>query len=132
MFYTLVFQFIILHIALQSINFGNGVADGSSGHEVHTTPVVLALQIAALDEQVDCLGGTADIPQAGHVHGRLEGQILELMAFVDKQGVHAQIRKVHGPVFLPCSGKQGIVAFLHFFSLFLQLLDRGPSALRSL
>ena len=29
MFYTLVFQFIILHIALQSINFGNGVADGS-------------------------------------------------------------------------------------------------------
>ena len=29
---------------------------------------------------------------------------------------------------MPCPGKQGIVAFLHFLALFLKLLDGGPSA----
>ena len=128
MFNILVFQFIILHVALQGINFGNGIADGSPCHEVHTAPVVLTLQITTLDEQIECLGGSGNIAEAGDIHGSLEGEILELVAFVDKQGIHAQIREIHGPVFLPSSGKQGIVAFLHFLALFLKLLDGGPSA----
>ena len=129
MFNILVFQFIILHIALQSINFGNGIAYGRPGHEVYTTAIVLALQIAALDEQIERLGGAGNIAEAGDIHGGLESEILELVAFVDKQGIHAQIRKIHGPVFLPCPGKQGIVAFLHLLALFFKLLDGGPSAL---
>ena len=50
------------------------------------------------------------------------------MGLVDEQGVHAQIREVHGPVFLPGSGKQCLIAFLHFLSLLFELLDGGPSA----
>ena len=129
-FNILVFQFIVLHIALQGIDFGNGVADGCSGHEVHAAPIVLALQIAALDEQVESLGGTGDIPQAGDVHRGLKGQILELVGFVDEQRVHTQIRKVHIFIFFACRGDQFLVAGFHLLPLLFQLLDGGPPACR--
>ena len=50
------FQLVKLQIALQRIDFGNGIADGRSGHEVHATAFMLLLQIAALDEHIQSLG----------------------------------------------------------------------------
>ena len=55
-FNIFVFQFVILHIALQGIYFGNGIADGRTRHEVYAAPIVLSLQITALDEQIEGLG----------------------------------------------------------------------------
>ena len=93
---------------------------------------MLALQVAAFDEQVQCLCGAGDVSQAGYVHGGLIGQILELVGFVHKERVHAQVREVHGLVFLAGTGKQSFIAGFHFLALLFQLLDGGPSALRSL
>ena len=50
------------------------------------------------------------------------------MAFVNKQGVHAQVAEVHGAIFFSRAGKQLRIPGFHFFPLLFQLLDRGPPA----
>ena len=126
----LVFQLLILHIALQGIDFGNGVADRRSGHEVHAAPIVLALQVATLDEQIERLGGTGDVAEAGDVHCGLKSQIFELMTFIHKERVHPQIRKVHILVFLACRSDQFLVAVFHLLPLLFQLFDGGTTTCR--
>ena len=57
-------QFLVLHIPLQGIHFRDGVADGGAGHKIHAPAILLALQIAALDEEIQRLCAAGDVPQA--------------------------------------------------------------------
>ena len=56
MVYLLFLQLLVLHIPLEGINLCDSVADGSAGHEIHAAPVMLPLEVAALDEEVESLG----------------------------------------------------------------------------
>ena len=105
MFNALGLQVLILHIALQGVHFRNRIGYGSAGHEIYATAIVFALQVSALDEQVQSFRRTGDIPQTGYIHGRGVAQIFELMAFIHEQCVNTQIAEVHGTVFFSCTGK---------------------------
>ena len=50
-------------------------------------------------------------------------QVLEFVRFIDKQGIHTQIGKIHRTVFLPRCRQQSLIAVFHFLTLFFQLLD---------
>jgi len=78
-------QFLILHITLERVDFGYRVRYGRAGQEVDAAPFILALQIAALDEQIEGLGRAGDIAQTGNIHGRLIGKILEFVTFIHRE-----------------------------------------------
>ena len=132
MVYALGLQFLILHVALERVHFGNGVRYGGAGQKVHAPAFVFPLQVAAFDEEIERFGRTCDIAQTGDVHGGLIGKVLELVAFVHKERIHAQVGEINGGILFPRAREQKFIAGFHVFPLLFKLLDRGPASFRLL
>ena len=125
-------QFLALQVALECVDFRNGVADGRTGEEENAAPPVPFLEIAALDIQIRRLGRSRQIAKPGDVHRRLEGEIFELLRFVDEKGVHAQVGKIDGVVFFAAPLHELVVLLFQAFPLLFKLLDRRAGSLRLL
>ena len=128
MFNALLLQRLILHVTLERVDFGYRVRYGRSGQKVDSPPFMFPLQIPALDEQIERLGGACDIAEAGDVHRGLEGEILELVGLVDEQRIHAQIREVHPSILFPGSREKGLITGFHPLPLLFKLLDCRPAS----
>ena len=89
-------QQIRLQILLHDVHFAHGVHNRSCGGEDDTAASVQFLQVANLGIKVKCSLGAVLIAQAGNIgHAGGVEQVLEIVGFIDEQGIHAQLFKLN-------------------------------------